>query len=49
MTQVNFITYDRMLRNPYLYENRIFTSKVNACNIVRGGKGKRVMLIKRVN
>jgi hypothetical protein len=28
MTQVNFITEDIMLRNTYLYENRMFTNKL---------------------
>jgi hypothetical protein len=36
-----------MLRNANLYENRMFTSKVNAA-LFFGGKGKSVTLIKRV-
>jgi len=30
MTLVNFITEDRMLRNTYSYENRMFINIVNA-------------------
>jgi hypothetical protein len=46
-TQVNFISDDRMLRNTYLYENRMYTNKVNAESF-GVGKEKRVVLIKRV-
>jgi len=31
-TLVNFITEDRMLRNTYSYENRMFTNKVNVAS-----------------
>ncbi len=51
MTQVNFITEDIMLRNTYLYENRMFTNKVN-CSIVYGGEtqgreNKRIFFLSR--
>jgi len=36
---VKFITQDRMLRNTYLYENRMLTNIVNAASF-GGGKGK---------
>jgi len=37
-----------MVKNTYLYENRMFTNKVK-CRVVWGGKGKgRVKLIKSV-
>ncbi len=29
MDYIKFITEDRMLRNTYLYDNRMFTNKVN--------------------
>jgi len=38
LTLVNFITEDRMLRNTYLYENRIFTKWKPS--IICGGKEK---------
>jgi len=42
-----FISEDRMLRNTYLFENRMFTNKVKCSSIFWGGKGKdRVTLIK---
>ncbi len=39
MTQVKFITENRMLQNTYLYENRMFTNEVNL-SIIFGGKEK---------
>jgi len=46
MTLVNIITEDRVPRNPFWYENRMFTNKVNAARFgVREEKG--VMTIKR--
>jgi hypothetical protein len=33
LTLVKFITEDRMLRNTYLYENKMFTNKVKHSNI----------------
>jgi hypothetical protein len=35
LTKVNLNTEDEMLRNTYLYENRIFTDKVR-CSIILG-------------
>jgi len=40
MTQVKFITIDRMLRNTNLYENRMFTNKVNQSIIWGERKGE---------
>ncbi len=37
----------RMLRNPYLYENRMFPNKVNTA-LFEVGKEERVALIKRI-
>jgi hypothetical protein len=46
MTKVNLITEERILRNTFLFENIMFTNKVNQ-SIFWGGKGKdRVFLIK---
>ncbi len=42
----NNVTVNRMLRNTYIYENRMYTSKVKN-RIIWGGKGKNsLMLIK---
>jgi len=52
LTEVNIITEDRMPRNKYFYENRLFTNKVRHNTILGGkekalrGKKKRVTLIK---
>ncbi len=46
LTSVNFITEDRMLKNTYVYENRMFT-KESDHSIIWSGKGKRVTLIKK--
>jgi hypothetical protein len=49
MICVNFITEDKMLKNTYLYENRMFTNKVK-CRIIWVGIGiDRVTLIKNLN
>ena len=46
MNKVEFITEDRVLRNAYLYENRMFTKKLRL-RMFWGGRGKgKVMLIK---
>ncbi len=39
LTLVNFTTEDRMPRNTYLYDNKMFTNKVK-CSIIQGGKEK---------
>jgi len=42
MTSAKFITEERLLRNTYLHENRIFTNKVR-CSIVWGGNRKDIV------
>jgi len=39
MNKVNFIPEEEMLQNTYLYENRMFTNKVNQ-NITLGWQTK---------
>jgi len=47
MAKVKFITEDIMLRNTYLYENKMFQK--SECSIIWGGKEKLLMLINIVN